>query len=245
VCLGVSHPERQEWLVMAGQQYSLYSPVNKSALPGYPRMIHNDAVDGGTNGMNRTRCSGITDLSSMIGFIEDKSPSPSFRAMPYGQNLDCTWVITIPNPMLKQPTGGVSIQWSFLRFDLGPDAVLTVDENMDMPLSVPNSAYNYFLQGDWNPNWYTSGAFDSVPSNTTGTSKKRLATYTQANPPSAFSPTLTTPLGRSSAASLSITVRFTTGTANSATTGNTGFQFNWAVATPPIQTYTALFGVLW
>jgi len=137
------------WVVWRGKEMWLYNRPQLRVYPGYPRLIHDDEQDGGLNGMNRTRCSGCQDLSSMLGFVEDKSPGERFRAMNYAGGLNCSWSITAPANLIKQAASGV--QWQgmsvqFTRFDLGSAAAasapgalsinfpqLFVYELLDMP----------------------------------------------------------------------------------------------------------------
>jgi hypothetical protein len=145
---------REMWTIYKGNDMWLYHQEQKRIYPGYPKPIHQDELDGGLYGANRTRCSGRQELSTLVGFIEDKERGAEFRAMPYAADLHCEWTVTAPANLVKQQASNVSwggMQLLFTRFDLGEHAQLYVYEDQDMPSPAElftMSTSNYRLDGD-------------------------------------------------------------------------------------------------
>jgi len=123
-------------MIFTGNQVDLYNPRTYQQQRGYPLPIHEDAADGGQFGVGRTACSGNQHLTMPLGFVEDKSPDPKLRTLPYANYTHCKWTLHVPQNALKTLANGVpspAFELLFTRFDLGPGAVLRIYANRDAP----------------------------------------------------------------------------------------------------------------
>ena len=255
------HPELQHWAIWQNNSFTLWDSGAKRVVDGYPKEIHNDTRDGGFNGMNRTRCGGSIDLSTLIGFIEDKSPGAPWNTTEYAPGLDCEWHIVVPSYTLKMPMAGYAgIAIQFTRFDLGPGASLEILDAHDRPSTGMQDASQwqvlrpgqFYLQRDPQPvgsqtdfrTWVTNGGFLAVPVNESAI-ETRMALYTQDSPPPRIGLNAAGPMLTSSLDSSSVRIRFRTPATALPGHGYTGFSLRFAVKASSARTQRELTGAFW
>jgi hypothetical protein len=235
-----------------------------SCLPlhsGWPRPIHQDDLDGGYMGANRTRCSGTQEISTVVGFLSDKSLGEEFETLPYAPGLNCTFIVTAPANLVKQQAAGTGwggIRIGFQRFDLGEFSSVTLVEVLNMPSTQELKTMNTTTAAEARDSIpddvedLTWGAF-LIPDVTPA--ERVVAVYTRANPP---------PIENFVVAKegMSFYLRFETSLQPESHVG-TGWKLEYAIAKPdphlrtarpawanrtthtPFATYSAPQGMFW